>query len=137
MPILYCLSAIAILKGIIQFLYYHSKDRKYYKTKGIITDNYLDRYGGAAGGYDQLPGYDHYYPVVEYTDKEGTTWKATAREYNPDRPMYDIGQKVSLLVNPNDPTSFIFDEKVDKLLIPFVWIGFGLLGIIVGLVIDR
>jgi len=130
MPIIYFLCAIAIIKGIVHLLYYRNKDKKYYKAKGIVTDNYLDRY------MDSVAGYDHYYPIIEYTDKDGTTWKATASEYNPDRPMYTIGQKVNLLISPDDPTAFLFDEKADKLLIPLVWIGIGVIGIIMGIIID-
>ncbi len=79
---------------------------------------------GGAGGYR------HYYPIVEFIDKDGNKLQLQSDNYNPDRPMYEEGAKVSLLVNPNDNNRFLFDEKADRLIVPLVWIGIGIVGIL-------
>lgn len=123
--IVYILCFVSILKGVVQYIYFNYKNKHYYKATGIIKENYIDE------EINNIAGYRHYYPVVEYTDKDGEILNITSNNYNPDRPMYAVGTKVKLLVNPNDSRRFLFDEKVDRLIIPLVWIGIGLIGIII------
>ena len=126
MTILYALCFFCILKGTIQYYYFQNKSKKYYKTEGTIVDNYKDE------TYSLYTGsYRHYYPVVEYTDKNGETVRIRSEDYNPDIPMYEVGSKVPLLVNPDDNSRLLFDEEADKSTIPMVWIGIGIIGLLV------
>ena len=122
--ILYMLCFVSILKGAIQYAYFKGKKKKYYKTEGVIVSNYLDESPGKWG-------YKHYYPIVEFTDRDGQTVQIQSDNYNPDLPMYEEGTTVSIIVNPDDNTRLLFDEKADEIIIPLVWIGIGVVGLFI------
>ena len=119
---------VSILKGVVHYFYFLVKNKKYYRTKGVVVDNYLDKVY-SSGSHD--PGHEYYFPIIEFTDNNGESVQIQSDNYNPDRPMYEVGTKVSLLVNPEDNTRFIFDEKADRLIIPLVWIGLGIIGLMI------
>ena len=110
----------SILKGVIQYNFYKKKKKIYYKTEGVIVDN---RYATDGSRYN----HDIYYPVVEYTDRNGETIRIRSDYYNTDMPRYPVGTTVSILVNPDDNTRLLFDDKEDEIIFPFVWIGLGAL----------
>lgn len=110
----------SILKGIIQYYYYKNKKKVYYKTEGTIVDNYYTTGGGRHN-------IDIYYPVVEYTDRYGVTLRIKSENYNRDMPRYPVGTSVFLLVNPDDSTRILFDDKEDEIIFPFIYIGLGAL----------
>gem|GEM_PF-1247124 len=127
---LFSLCLAGILKGAIQYYYYRDKKKSYYKTKGTIINNYFDTASGFNSGFT----YTRYFPIVEYTDKEGQTVQIQSDNFNQDMPMYQVGTQVSLLVNPDDNTRLLFDDKVEEITFPLIWIGLGLLGMIVLLI---
>ena len=122
--IVYFMCALAILRGLFELLFYYFKEKKYYRVNGVVVENYLDQHKFYHAGYN------HYYPIIKFTDKNGITKQLTSNLYNADRPLYKVGTKVKLLLSPEDSDRFVIDEKVDARYIPLIWIGIGTAGAI-------
>ncbi len=119
--------SIFVLIGVVNFLYYKLKERKYYKTIGVIIDNQASEdemepdYASVRNSSDiRLRHYILYSPVVKFTDKNGETQTILFGDSNPYAPMYPVGTKIKLLVNPNDSTRLLFDDVNDKVIVPLV-----------------
>ena len=129
------LFSLFFLKAVVDLLFYKIKGKKYYKTSGVIIDNRAsedemeDDYAFVKNSRDiRSKHYILYYPVVEFTDKSGVTQTIVSSDCTPYEPMYPIGTKVNLLVNPNDSTRLLFNDTNDKLVIPLVCLSIGLGG---------
>ena len=122
MIVLYILASIPIVKGIIQYLYYRNKHKTYYKVKGTVIQYHVEGLPTTVSG-----GYTHYYPIIQFTDKNGANLVLVSSDYNPDRPLYKVGEVIDLLVNPADSNLFLLDIKFDRVVIPIVWVSIGIL----------
>lgn len=109
---------------------YRSKTKKYYRVKGIVISNELNR---TIAENATIQSQVYYSPVIKFTDNTGTEQIFTAAEDNPERPLYKPGKEVVLLVNKNDPSRFIFYDVVDGYIIPIIWILFGIAIMLLGI----
>ncbi len=122
MIFLYILASIPIVKGIVQYLFYRSKHKTYYQVKGKVIQYHIKNLPSSESG-----GYTHYYPIIQFTDKNGVDLVLVSSDYNPDRPLYKIGEVIDLLVDPANSNLFLLDIKFDRVVIPIVWISIGIL----------
>jgi hypothetical protein len=125
MIIIQILSVVAIIKGVIQFLYHQHRLRHYYKVKGTVVSFEVERYTPGRTG-----GYIHYYPVITFTDKNGEEKLLVSQDYNPDRPLCEVGSSIDLLINPTDSNRFLIDVTIDRVVLPLLWVLVGGLGFI-------
>jgi hypothetical protein len=125
MIIIQILSVVAIIKGIIQFLYHQHRLKRYYKVIGTVVNFEVERYTPGKTG-----GYIYYYPVIAFTDKHGEEKLLVSQDYNPDRPLCEVGSAIDLLVNPTDSNRFLIDVTIDRLILPLLWVLIGGLGFI-------
>lgn len=123
--ILLLIGIVVVILGTVRLFIYHNKKKSYYTTDGIIIENRVDRYETISGG-----GYTHYYPVVQFTDKDGIVKELISSQYYEDRPGFDVGKKVKLLVNPQDSDRFTFDSKGEGYLISVLWIVIGIAAVV-------
>ena len=135
MIVIFSFFSLFILIGLVNFLYYKLKEIKYYKTTGVVIDNQASEdemeadYKSVSNSNDiRLRHYILYSPIVKFTGKNGVTQTILSNDSNPYVPMYPIGTKVKLLVNPNDSTRLLFDDANDKFVVPIVCISIGLAG---------
>ena len=129
------LFTLSLLASVVNFLYYIIKEKKYYKTTGVVIENRAsedemeDDYESVKNSSDlRLRHYILYSPVVEFKDRNGETQTIVSYDSNPYAPMYPTGTKVKLLVNPEDSTRLLFDDVNDKYIVPFVCLAIGLGG---------
>lgn len=120
------LSAIILGLSGYRLLAYHKKVKRYYKVPAVVVGNDIKTVG------DALMGDKYFYAaIVEYEDKQGQKHQMVSGEDNPGRPLYQPGDKLSLLVNPIDPTKFLVYDFVGGYLIPVIWIIIGLAIVII------
>lgn len=118
---LYILPVIILSLSIYRLVVYYRKTKNYFKTDGVVVGAHTRTEA------DALMGDKYYYSaIVEFTDNKGVTQKMIFSEENPERPLYQTGSKIKLLVNPDDPTKFLEYDFINGYLIPIIWILIGL-----------
>ena len=81
---------------------------------------------------DAMMGDKYFYAaIVEYADKNGQEHQMISGEDNPSRPLYKKGDKLSLLVHPDDATKFLVNDYVGGYIIPIIWLLIGLAIVII------
>lgn len=123
---LWFISLLILSLAFYRLITYYLKSKKYYRATGIITGNEKRKVEDALMG-DKF----FYAAVVEFTDKEGIVQKMVFGEDNAGRPMYKPGDKVSLLVHPDDSSKFLEHDFINGYLIPVIWIIIGLAVILI------
>lgn len=115
------LSAVILTLAIYRLVIYHKKVKKYYKVPAVVVGIDIKTVA------DEMMGDKYFYAaIVEYTDKHGEPHQMISGEDNPSRPLYQKGDKLSLLVNPDDPTKFLVDDYVGGYIIPIIWLLIGI-----------
>ncbi len=122
---IYFLCGLIIVLSLARIFMYYNKTKKYYRATGTVVDQHIDSYSDLMGG-----GYTHYYPIVEFSDQSGETKKIISSIHFADSPGYKTGTKVQLLINPEDTSRFIFDNKFEGYGVALVWIIIAIGGII-------
>ena len=116
------ISLLIIALAVFRLMKYHSKTKTYYRVVGLVIDNKVEEIAA------EMPGVynTYYYPVIEFTDKQGIEQTYTSSLDNPDRPLYKTGDTVKLLVNHEDASRFIFHDVIDGYVIPILWVVIGI-----------
>ena len=122
------LSLVILGLSFYRLVVYYKKVKKYYKVPGVVVGTDIKTVEDAMMG-DKL----FYAAIFQYNDKAGTQHQMISGEDNPDRPLYQTGAKVSLLVHPDDPTKFLVNDYVGGYVIPIIWIIIGLAIVIIPL----
>ncbi|MCY7421364.1 MAG: DUF3592 domain-containing protein [Chitinophagaceae bacterium] len=120
------LSLVILSLAIYRLVVYHKKVKKYYKVPAVVVGTDIKTVE------DAMMGDKYFYAaIVEYTDKNGQQHQMISGEDNPSRPLYKKGDKLSLLVHPNDPTKFLVNDYVGGYIIPIIWVLIGLAIVII------
>ena len=124
--VVFFIPCFIIFLGLFRIARYYKKCRNYYGVKAVVLRNVVEYVQDG----DRAP-FRYYSPVVMFTDKDGVEQTFVSSEDNSDRPMYDAGRTVRLLVNPDDPSRFIFDSWFDGYVISSIWLLIGVVLLIV------
>ena len=76
----------------------------------------------------------YYYPVFEYTYK-GSEYKVESNEGERSS-SYKVNDKIELLINPNKPEEFVVKGSKSYLIITIIFLFFGIVPIIAGVVVS-
>lgn len=118
---LWFLAALIMGLSIYRLVLYMRKVKNYYRVSATIVGNDIKTVE------DPLMGPKYFYaPIVEFTDKDGQQKQMICGEDNPGRPIYKDGAKLTLLVNPTDPSRFLVHDFVNGYLIPIIWMIIGI-----------
>lgn len=122
------LSTVILSLAIYRLVVYYKKVQKYYKIPAVVVGTDIKTVE------DALMGDKYFYAaIVEYTDKNGELHQMISGEDNPSRPLYQKGDKLSLLVHPDDPSKFLVNDYVGGYIIPIIWLLIGLAIVIIPL----
>lgn len=122
------LSSVILTLAIYRLVIYHKKVKKYYKVPAVVVGTDIKSVA------DEMMGDKYFYAaIVEYTDKNGEAHQMISGEDNPSRPLYKNGDKLSLLVHPDDPSKFLADDFVGGYIIPIIWLLIGMAIVIIPL----
>lgn len=122
------LSTVILSLAIYRLVVYYKKVQKYYKIPAVVVGTDIKTVE------DALMGDKYFYAaIVEYTDKNGGLHQMISGEDNPSRPLYQKGDKLSLLVHPDDPSKFLVNDYVGGYIIPIIWLVIGLAIVIIPL----
>ena len=110
-----------------KIIVYYRRTNRFIKVTGTVIGTDITT---GSGGLDVNSGRARYYaPVVEYTTKDNITYKGIYSEDNPDRPLYNAGEKVTICYDPVIPGKFIIYDPKAEYLVAAAWILVGLGGI--------
>ena len=120
------LSLVILSLAIYRLVVYHKKVQKYYQVPAVVVGTDIKTVE------DALMGDKYFYAaIVEYTDKNGEIHQMISGEDNPSRPLYQKGNKLSLLVHPDDPSKFLVNDYIGGYIIPIIWLLIGLAIVII------
>ena len=68
----------------------------------------------------------YFSPIIEFTDRMGNKHLLEYTEDNPDRPLYKLGEEVSICYDPDEPRKFMIYDPKAEYLVAAVWIVVGL-----------
>ena len=120
--------AIAVIVLLISlFVYHHSQKfiQSASRAQGTVT-----RLVKKSDGSDS----DSSYPVYTFEDSQGKQHEiySSSGSYPP---AYSVGEKVTVLYQPDDPQNAEMDSFMDKWFFSVMLAGFGLLDLLLGLVL--
>ena len=122
------LSSVILSLAIYRLIIYHKKVKKYYKVPAVVVGTDIKTVE------DALMGDKYFYAaIVEYVDNTGELHQMISGEDNPSRPLYQKGDKLSLLVHPDDPSKFLVNDYIGGYIIPIIWLLIGLAIVIIPL----
>jgi hypothetical protein len=84
------------------------------QTTGVVVDQ-VSTYD-SEGGTTYLPVFRYRWLGVQYVE---------GADFSSNPPRYEIGEEVTLWVNPDDPAEFVPDRFVDLWLMPLIFGGVG------------
>ena len=70
--------------------------------------------------------YSYFTPIIEFTTPEGAKYVLEYTEDNPDRPLYKIGEELTICYDPEEPRRFMIYDPKAEYLVAGVWIVVGL-----------
>jgi hypothetical protein len=115
------LFAIIVSLALYRMIVYHKKVKQYYKVKATIIGHDVKEVD------DALMGKKYFYaPVIEFVDKYKRSQEMISGEDNPDRPLYKVGDVITILVHPDDSSRFIMYDFISGYLIPIIWLIVGI-----------
>jgi hypothetical protein len=91
-------------------------------VQGVVVDLAYSRDSDGDGTYA---------PVVEYRDREGRphTYRSSSGS---SPPSYDVGERVTILYRPDQPSRAVIDDFWDRWALPAFLLGFGAIFAVVG-----
>src|ERR1043165_1476287 len=115
------LFAVIVGLGLYRIIVYHKKVKAYYKVRATVVGTDVKEVD------DTLMGKKYFYaPIIEFVDRYKRPQQMIAGEDNPDRPLYKIGNEITILVHPDDSSRFIMYDFISGYLIPIIWILIGI-----------
>jgi hypothetical protein len=92
---------------------YWNRTKTFARTSAKVVNTTVERNYTNVGGV--FP-YFYYTPIIEFTGKDGEKYVLQYTEGNQDRPLYKIGEEITICYDPNEPRKFlIYDPKAEYL----------------------
>ena len=104
---------------------YHNRTKKYIRTSAKVVNTYIQEVPDELSTNLNNP-YTYFSPVIEFTTREGKRYVLKYTEDHPDRPLYKIGEELTVCYDPAEPTRFMIFEPKAQYLVASAWILVGL-----------
>ncbi|MBC7721139.1 MAG: DUF3592 domain-containing protein [Pedobacter sp.] len=118
---------LIIVMAIVRYIAYQKKVNSYYKTEAEVVGNEEDESSGVEANI-------FFSAILQFKDKSGNELTLTSSEQSAERPSYNIGDKIWILVNPEDATRFVVFDAIEHYVLPLVWLSLGIGVIVLGFI---
>ncbi len=116
---------LVIISAIVRYISYQKKVNSYYKVQAEVIDNEEDEASGVEANV-------FFAAVLKFKDKDNNEQIFTSSEQSAERPSYAVGEKVWLLVHPDDSSRFVYFDAIEHYVLPLVWLAIGVGAIFLG-----
>jgi hypothetical protein len=104
---------------------YRDRTKRYVRTSARVVNEWIEEVPDELTATLNNP-YTYFSPIIEFTTAEGSRYVLKYTEDHPDRPLYKIGEEITICYDPSEPRKFLIYDPKGQYLVAGAWIVVGL-----------
>jgi hypothetical protein len=102
---------------------YYNRTKQYVRTTATVVNTSIEAFRDELAPANP---YTYFSPIIEFTTTDNKTYTLKYTEDSPDRPLFKIGEKITICYDPVEPRKFMIYDPKAEYLVSAVWIAVGL-----------
>jgi len=102
---------------------YYSRTKRFVRATATVVNTSVEQFRDELAPANP---YIYYSPVIRFTTADNAVYTLKYAEDNADRPLYKIGEEITICYDPEEPRRFMIYDPKSEYLVSSLWIAVGL-----------